>query len=172
MRKKNQLAVVMGSSSDLKIMKPGIDLLHLWKLKVEVKVVSAHRTPDLMQEYAKGAARRGIKLIIAGAGGAAHLPGMLASFCTLPVIGVPIALKTLKGLDSLLSMAQMPQGVPVAVVAIDNSINAALLAIRILALEDASLKKKLRQFEKAQSTKSLKSNRQLKDLLSSGAPRR
>ena len=164
MRKK-QLSVVMGSSSDLKIMKAGIKLLQEWKLKPEVKIVSAHRTPDFMREYAKKAEERGIKLIIAGAGGAAHLPGMLASFCSLPVIGVPISLKKLKGLDSLLSMAQMPQGVPVAVVAIDNSYNAALLAIRILALEDKSLKKKLYQFQKAQKIKSLKSSKQLKDFL-------
>ena len=162
---KKTVAVVMGSTSDLKVMKPAVELLKDWKVSVEVKVVSAHRTPEFMQEYAKQAEERGIQVIIAGAGGAAHLPGMLASLTTLPVIGVPIALKKLKGLDSLLSVAQMPKGVPVATVAIDNSYNAALLALRFLAVKDSSLTKKLKQFQKRQKTKSLKSNKSLKELL-------
>ena len=162
---KNKVAVVMGSPSDLKVMSRGVDLLKEWKVPVEVKVVSAHRTPEFMQEYALKAQERGFQVIIAGAGGSAHLPGMLASLTVLPVIGVPIALKKLKGLDSLLSVAQMPKGVPVATVAIDNSYNAALLAIRLLALKDRSLEKKLKAFNKKQKQKSLKSNQLLKKLL-------
>ena len=161
MPKKKEVAVVMGSASDLKVMKPAIKLLQDWKVPVEVQVVSAHRTPEFMQEYATKALSRGIKVIIAGAGGAAHLPGMLASLSILPVIGVPISLKNLKGLDSLLSIAQMPKGVPVATVAIDNSYNAALLVLRFLAIKNSSLKKKLEQFQKVQKIKSLKSNTSL-----------
>ena len=165
MPREKELAIVMGSASDLKVMKPAIKLLQSWKVPVELKVVSAHRTPEFLQEYALRASARGIKLIIAGAGGAAHLPGMLASLTTLPVIGVPISLKKLKGLDSLLSMVQMPKGVPVATVAIDNSYNAALLALRFLAIKDSSLEKKLHQFQKKQKIKSLESNKSLKDFL-------
>ena len=162
---KSKIAVVMGSPSDLKVMSAGLDLLKEWKVPVEVKVVSAHRTPEFMQEYALKAQERGLQVIIAGAGGAAHLPGMLASLTALPVIGVPIALKKLKGLDSLLSVVQMPKGVPVATVAIDNSYNAVLLAIRILSLKDRALEKKLKTFNKKQKQKSLKSNQLLKKLL-------
>ena len=162
---KSKIAVVMGSPSDLQVMSAGLDLLKEWKVPVEVKVVSAHRTPEFMQEYALKAQERGLQVIIAGAGGAAHLPGMLASLTALPVIGVPIALKKLKGLDSLLSVVQMPKGVPVATVAIDNSYNAALLAIRILSLKDRALEKKLKAFNKKQKQKSLKSNQLLKKLL-------
>lgn len=165
MPRKKEVAVIMGSASDLTVMKPAIAFFRKWKVPIELKVVSAHRTPEFMQDYAVKAQERGIKLIIAGAGGAAHLPGMLASFTTLPVIGVPISLKKLKGLDSLLSIVQMPKGVPVATVAIDNSYNASLLAIRILALNDLGLKRKLRQFQKNQKAQSLKSNKLLKDLL-------
>ena len=162
---KNKVAVVMGSPSDLKVMSDGVELLKEWKIPVEVKIVSAHRTPEFMQDYALKAQSRGIKVIIAGAGGSAHLPGMLASLTVLPVIGVPVALKKLKGLDSLLSVVQMPKGVPVATVAIDNSYNAALLALRFLALEDSALEKKLKAFNKKQKQKSLKSNHLLKKLL-------
>ena len=162
---KAQIAVVMGSLSDLKVLKPGIDLLKEWKLPHEVKILSAHRTAQLMQDYALKAEQRGLKILIAGAGGAAHLPGMIASLTPLPVIGVPVALKPLKGLDSFLSIAQMPKGVPVATVAIDNSFNAALLAIRILALQDPSLAKKLQAFNKKQKKQSLQSGKNLKDLL-------
>lgn len=162
---KNKVAVVMGSPSDLKVMSAGVQLLKEWKIPVEVKVVSAHRTPEFMQEYALRAQEKGIQIIIAGAGGAAHLPGMLASLTVLPVIGVPIALKKLKGLDSLLSVVQMPKGVPVATVAIDNSYNAALLALRFLALKEPSLGKKLKAFNKRQKQKSLKSNQLLKKIL-------
>ena len=155
----------MGSPSDLKVMSAGVNLLKEWKIPIEVKVVSAHRTPKFMQEYALKTQDRGIQVIIAGAGGSAHLPGMLASLTVLPVIGVPVSLKKLKGLDSLLSIVQMPKGVPVATVAIDNSFNAALLAIRFLALKDSSLERKLRAFNKKQKRKSLKSNQMLKKLL-------
>lgn len=159
---KSKVAVVMGSKSDLKVMKDGIDLLKSFKVSLEVKIISAHRTPELMGEYAKKAKDKGLKVIIAGAGGAAHLPGMLASLTPLPVIGVPVALKKLKGLDSLLSVAQMPKGVPVACVAIDNSFNAALLATKILALEDKKLLKKVESFSKKQKQKTLKSGKDLK----------
>jgi len=161
---KKEVAVVMGSASDLKVMKPAITLLQDWNISIEVKVISAHRTPELMQDYAAKASDQGIKVIIAGAGGAAHLPGMLASMTTLPVIGVPVSLKKLKGLDALLSIVQMPKGVPVATVAIDNSYNAGLLAIRLLSVTNRFLEKKLKQFQKKQRIKSLKSNTTLKDL--------
>src|SRR3954466_12468643 len=115
---KPQVAIIMGSQSDLKIMKEAAKILKDFKVPFEMKVVSAHRTPEFMQEYAKSAEERGLKVIIAGAGGAAHLPGMVASFSVLPVIGVPIGVNVLKGLDSLLSIAQMPKGVPVASMAI------------------------------------------------------
>ena len=161
MSKKNKVAVIMGSSSDEKSMKDAITLLKKYKVSVEAKIVSAHRTPHLMKDYAEKAKQKGIKVIIAGAGGAAHLPGMVASFTTLPVIGVPILSKKLKGLDSLLSIVQMPKGVPVATVAIDNSHNAALLALRILSIEDKTLEKKLEQYSKAQKSKSLKSNKSI-----------
>ena len=164
MSEKWKVAVIMGSTSDLKVMKPAIELLQEWKVPVEVKVVSAHRTPEFMQEYAIHALDKGIQVIIAGAGGAAHLPGMVASLSTLPVIGVPISLKKLKGLDSLLSIVQMPKGVPVVSVAIDNSYNAGLLALRILALKNKTLERKLKLFHKRQKIKSLKSNKSLKDL--------
>ena len=164
LKKHPEVAVIMGSLSDLKSMNPAIKLLQKCRVGVEVKVVSAHRTPDFMRQYAKKAAGRGIQLIIAGAGGAAHLPGMTACFTSLPVIGVPIALKHLKGLDSLLSTVQMPKGVPVATVAVDNSFNAALLALRILALKSPMLTKKLRQFQEEQKAQSLKAN-PVKDFL-------
>lgn len=124
----------MGSDSDLPVMKEAASVLRDYGVGYEMKVVSAHRTPEMMQEYGLEAASRGIKVIIAGAGGAAHLPGMIASLTTLPVIGVPVALRKLDGLDSLLSIVQMPKGVPVATVAIDNAHNAGLLAVRILAV--------------------------------------
>lgn len=133
------VGVVMGSASDLAIMQPGADLLEAFEVEHEVKVVSAHRTPMDMLDYAQTAAERGLKVIIAGAGGAAHLPGMLASVTHLPVIGVPVPLVYFDGLDSLLSIVQMPAGVPVATVGVGNSRNAALMAIRILATSDPGL---------------------------------
>ncbi len=133
------VAVVMGSSSDLSVMEGATEMLDRFAVAHEVRVVSAHRTPDDMLAFGHAAAGRGVKVIIAGAGGAAHLPGMLASVTTLPVIGVPVALATLDGLDSLLSIVQMPRGVPVATVAVNGARNAGLLAVRILALGDPPL---------------------------------
>ena len=133
------VGIIMGSVSDMETMADARDLLNEFGVPFELRVVSAHRTPDEMFEYAQTAASRGIRVIIAGAGGAAHLPGMTASKTLLPVIGVPVQSKALSGMDSLLSIAQMPAGVPVATMAIGNSANAALLAVRILALADTSL---------------------------------
>ena|SRR5579884_205992 len=133
------VGIIMGSVSDMETMAGARDMLKELGIPFELRVVSAHRTPVEMFEYAEEAARRGLKVIIAGAGGAAHLPGMTASRTLLPVIGVPVQSKALNGLDSLLSIAQMPRGVPVATVAIGNAANAALLAARILALNDISL---------------------------------
>lgn len=141
-----KVAVIMGSKSDWEHMREAVELLRQFGVDVEVRVVSAHRTPDFMFEYAKSAADRGIEVIIAGAGGAAHLPGMVASLTHLPVIGVPIPSRHLNGLDSLLSIVQMPYGVPVATVAIGNARNAALLALRILGIKYPELAEKIRKF--------------------------
>lgn len=137
------VGVIMGSDSDLPVMQAAIDTLTEFGIAQEVRIVSAHRTPDVMLEYARDAADRGLQVIIAGAGGAAHLPGMTASLTTLPVIGVPIPATQLDGLDALLSIIQMPAGVPVATVGVGNARNAALLAIRILATGDDALRKAL-----------------------------
>ena len=137
------VGVIMGSESDLPTMQAAIDILNEFGVASEVEVVSAHRTPHRMAEYAESAITRGLKVIIAGAGGAAHLPGMTASYTTLPVIGVPVNTRALEGKDSLLSILQMPGGIPVATVAIGNSLNAGLLAIQILALSDQGLAQKL-----------------------------
>ena len=141
-----EVAIIMGSKNDYDYMKPAEEILTKFGVSYEKRVVSAHRTPEFMMEFAKEARGRGVKVIIAAAGGAAHLPGMTASLTTLPVIGVPIPSKNLKGLDSLLSIVQMPFGVPVATVAIDGARNAALLAIRILGLMNDQLNKKLEEF--------------------------
>jgi 5-(carboxyamino)imidazole ribonucleotide mutase len=141
------VAVVMGSSSDLPVMRDAVEVLERFGVPHEVRVVSAHRTPDDMIAYGHGAAARGLRVIIAGAGGAAHLPGMLSSVTTLPVIGVPVALAHLDGLDSLLSIVQMPRGVPVATVAVNGSRNAGLLAVRILAGGDPVLTARMAEFQ-------------------------
>lgn len=141
-----QVGVIMGSDSDWPTMKAACDILDEFEIPYEKKVVSAHRTPDDMAEYGKSARDRGLKVIIAGAGGAAHLPGMTAAHTTLPVIGVPVKTSTLSGLDSLYSIVQMPPGVPVATVAIGKAGNAALLAIRMLSTEDDKLVEKLTQY--------------------------
>lgn len=140
-----KIGVIMGSSSDWETMKHACDILDELQVSYEKKVVSAHRTPDLMFEYAESARERGIQVIIAGAGGAAHLPGMVAAKTTLPVIGVPVQSRALNGLDSLLSIVQMPGGVPVATVAIGKAgaTNAGLLAAQILSITDAELANKL-----------------------------
>ena len=133
------VGVIMGSDSDLPVMQAAIDVLVDFGVPHEVRIVSAHRTPEVMVDYAKQAVDRGLKVIVAGAGGAAHLPGMTASLTPLPVIGVPVPLKQLDGLDSLLSIVQMPGGIPVATVAVGNAKNAGLLAVRILAASDPEL---------------------------------
>lgn len=142
------VGIIMGSDSDLPVMSEATKVLGEFGISVETTIVSAHRTPDRMNEYAKSAAQNGIKVIIAGAGGAAHLPGMVASQTTLPVIGVPIKTSSMDGLDSLLSIAQMPKGIPVATVAVNGATNAGLLALRILALSDEALSKKLEEYKK------------------------
>ncbi len=137
------VGVAMGSDSDLDVMQPAVDVLEDFGVPHEVRVMSAHRRPHEMLDYGTTAAERGLKVIIAGAGGAAHLPGMLASVTSCPVIGVPVPLRQLDGLDSLLSIVQMPRGVPVATVAIGNGQNAGLLAVRILAASDDDLRTRL-----------------------------
>ena len=164
--KKPKVAVIMGSQSDARILQDAVKVLKEYGVPYEAKVVSAHRTPEYMQQYALEAEERGLKVIIAGAGGAAHLPGMVASMTVLPVIGVPVAINKLNGLDSLLSIAQMPKGVPVACSAIDNAHNAGLLAVRMLAMEDSRLRKALHRHHKAMRLKVKKSQSALKSLLS------
>lgn len=151
------VAILMGSASDAEVMEPARTTLKEFGVPCEFKVLSAHRTPDQTLQYAKEAAGRGIEILIAGAGGAAHLAGVLAAKTTLPVIGVPIQSKSLNGLDSLLSIVQMPPGIPVATVAINGSANAALLAIEILALKDKALQKKLDQYRDSMRRKILES---------------
>jgi len=141
------VGVIMGSDSDLATMRAAVEALGEFDVPCEVRVISAHRTPDAMLEYAHGAASRGLRVIIAGAGGAAHLPGMVAAATPLPVIGVPVPLKYLDGLDSLLSIVQMPAGVPVATVAVGNARNAGLLAVRILAASDPGLRQRMEAFQ-------------------------
>ena len=144
------VAIIMGSKSDLPIMQPAADILQVLQVKHSIDIVSAHRTPEYMYEFAKGARDKGIAVIIAGAGGAAHLPGMVASLTDLPVIGVPVESKSLRGVDSLYSIAQMPPGVPVATMAINGAKNAGLYATRILALQDQSLRQRLASWQQAQ----------------------
>ena len=153
--KKPVVGVVMGSNSDWKVMSQACEVLKEFGVPHEAKVVSAHRTPDAMFEYAETAAERGIQVIIAGAGGAAHLPGMLASKTIVPVLGVPVTSRALKGLDSLLSIAQMPKGIPVATFAIGEpgAANAGLFAVSLLANNDEKYAKKLNTFRKKQRAK-------------------
>ena len=146
-----QVGIIMGSDSDLRVMQAAADMLGQLDVPFEMTIVSAHRTPERMMKYAESARERGLKAIIAGAGGAAHLPGMVASMTTLPVIGVPIAVTALQGQDSLLSIVQMPSGIPVATVAIDNAANAALLAAEILAVSDLLLAGRLSAFRDEQT---------------------
>ena len=157
--KKLKVSIVMGSQSDYKTMKLAVKILKNLGVKFETKIISAHRTPNRMFEYASSADKNNIGVIIAGAGGSAHLPGMISALTTIPVLGVPIESKKLKGLDSLLSIAQMPKGIPVGTLAIgeDGAINAALLAASILANSNAVVKKKLKNWRLSQ-TKSVKKN--------------
>lgn len=149
------VGIVMGSDSDYSVMAPATEILVEFQIDYELKVVSAHRTPKHMIAYGESASAKGLRVIIAGAGGAAHLPGMLASVTAIPVIGVPIALAKLDGLDSLLSIVQMPAGVPVATVGIDNAKNAALLAVRILAIGDPKLTGQILEYQNTMSNQSL-----------------
>ena len=151
--KSNKISIVMGSQSDFKTMKLCQKVLKLLKIKFETKIISAHRTPERMYMYAKSAEKNNIAVIIAGAGGSAHLPGMISALTSLPVLGVPIESKKLKGLDSLLSIAQMPKGIPVGTLAIgeDGAINSALLAAAIIAINDDKVKKNLKKWRTSQS---------------------
>lgn len=152
----------MGSDSDWKVMKRAKEILDLFEVPFFAQVLSAHRTPNDLALFAKKSEENGIKIIISGAGGAAHLPGMMAAFTTLPVIGVPINANALNGMDALLSIAQMPEGIPVATVAIDGASNAALLAIRMLALEDPNLATRLKSYQKDLANASRKKTANLK----------
>lgn len=147
MANKINIGIIMGSDSDLPVMSEAAKILEQFDLSYEITVVSAHRTPDKLFNYASTAKERGIKVVIAGAGGSAHLPGMTASMTTLPVIGVPIKTKTMEGIDSVLSIIQMPPGVPVATVAVNAGLNAGLLAVEILAISDAKLDEKLTAYK-------------------------
>tara|TARA_B100001741_G_scaffold184066_1_gene151510 strand:- start:226 stop:720 length:495 start_codon:yes stop_codon:yes gene_type:complete len=152
-KKRPKVGIVMGSQSDYSTMKLAQKVLRLMKINCETKIISAHRTPDRMYKFAKNSEKNGISVIIAGAGGSAHLPGMIAALTSLPVIGVPIESKKLKGLDSLLSIAQMPKGIPVGTVAIgsDGAINAALLAASIISISDKTIRKNLNLWRKKQT---------------------
>ena len=162
MAKEPIVGVVMGSDSDWPTMKEATEMLDQFGIPYEKEVVSAHRTPDLMAEYGISARERGLKIIIAGAGGAAHLPGMLASYTTLPVIGVPVQTSALGGLDSLYSIVQMPNGVPVATVAIGKAKNAGLLAVRMLSMDNEELELKLEQYRQEMADQSIDKSKNLK----------
>ena len=157
-----KVSIVMGSQSDYKTMKLAVKILRIMKIRFETKIISAHRTPNRMFEYASSVEKSNIGVIIAGAGGSAHLPGMISSLTSVPVLGVPIESKKLKGLDSLLSIAQMPKGIPVGTLAIgeDGAINAALLASSIIANNNSFIKKKLKKWRLLQ-TKSVKKKTQI-----------
>ncbi len=162
------VGVVMGSDSDWSVMSDAAEALKQFGIEYEVEVLSAHRTPEKMIEWGKAASTRGVKVIIAGAGGAAHLPGMLASVTTLPVIGVPVSLSQLDGMDSLLSIVQMPAGIPVATVSIGGAKNAGILAARILGTNDAALEKKLIEYGQSLASLVAEKNEQLKAEISRG----
>ena len=156
-----QVGIIMGSDSDLPVMNEAAKILDEFGIGYEIKVLSAHRTPELTAEFASGAHKRGIKVIIAGAGGAAHLPGVTAAYHPLPVIGVPVKSKNLDGMDSLLSIVQMPSGVPVAAVAIGGAKNAGILAVQILATGNDGLLKKLVEYKKKIAEESMKKNEKI-----------
>jgi 5-(carboxyamino)imidazole ribonucleotide mutase len=159
-----KVGILMGSDSDLPIMKESAEILEFFEIPYEISIISAHRTPEKALEYAKTAEERGIEVIIAGAGGAAHLPGVIASLTLVPVIGVPIKSNFLDGLDSLLSIVQMPAGIPVATVAINNAKNAALLAIHILSIKYPELKEKLKKYKEEMKNKVIEKNEKLQTL--------
>ncbi len=156
------VGIIMGSDSDLTVMKDAAEILDYFGVPYEINIVSAHRTPELLADYASKAHERGIKVIIAGAGGAAHLPGMTAAYSPLPVIGVPVKLKSLDGMDSLLSIVQMPAGVPVATVAIDQAKNAGILAVQILSVGDTSLIQKMIDYKSSLKDMVFKKNEALR----------
>ena len=155
------VGIIMGSDSDLNIMNEAAKVLDEFNVKYEVKIISAHRSPNYLTEYTLAAPGRGIKIIIAGAGGAAHLPGVTAAYFPLPVIGVPVKSKSLDGLDSLLSIVQMPGGVPVATVGINQAKNAGLLAVQILSTSDTSLHNKMIAYKKKLEVESINKNKKL-----------
>jgi len=162
--KNPQVGIIMGSSSDLKVMKDAADVLKELGIEFEITVVSAHRTPERMFDYAKGAAERGLKVIIAGAGGAAHLPGMVASLTPLPVIGVPIkSSNSLDGWDSILSILQMPNGVPVATVALNAAKNAGILAAQIIGSSDKEVLKRMTAYKENMKAKVMDSKDEVED---------
>jgi 5-(carboxyamino)imidazole ribonucleotide mutase len=157
-----QIGIIMGSKSDLTVMQSAIDILNEFNIEIEVDIVSAHRTPKKMFEYSENAKKRGIKVIIAGAGGAAHLPGMVASITTIPVIGVPVkSSNSLDGWDSILSILQMPNGVPVATVALNAAKNAGILAAQIIALSDKGVDNKIEQYKNTLEKKVIDSSKTL-----------
>lgn len=157
------VGIIMGSDSDLPKMQAAADMLDALGVGYEIDIVSAHRTPDKLHDYASTAEERGLRVIIAGAGGAAHLPGMAAALSVLPVIGVPISATRLQGVDAILSIAQMPAGVPVATVAIDNAANAAILAVQMLGTGDAALRERLRDYKAEMRDKVLEKSSKLRD---------
>ncbi len=159
-----KIGIIMGSDSDLPVMKEASDILTELGLEAEVTVVSAHRTPERLFNYAESAADRGIEVIIAGAGGAAHLPGMIASISPLPVIGVPVKSKTMSGLDSLYSIVQMPPGVPVATVAINGAKNAGILAAQIIGVYDLEVRKKVIDFKQNMEDSVMEKAKRLEDI--------
>ena len=161
---KPTIGIIMGSDSDLPVMQEAANICKLFGISYEIKVISAHRTPHYAAKYSQGASKRGLKVIIAGAGEAAHLAGVTASMTTLPVIGVPIHSKTLDGLDSLLSTVQMPPGVPVATVGVGAAKNAGLLAVQILAAGSKQLSKKMLEYKKKLASESMKKNEKLKKI--------
>ncbi len=159
-----KVGILMGSDSDLPVMKDAVELLESFEIPCEVSIISAHRTPEKAFEYARTAEERGLEVIIAGAGGSAHLPGVIAGLTTIPVIGVPIKSKSLKGLDSLLSIVQMPAGVPVATVGINNAKNAGLLAVHILSIKYPEIREKLKAYRKNMKNKVIEKNERLQNL--------
>lgn len=163
MSKKIQVGIIMGSASDMEVMQAASDALKIFGIEHEVSIVSAHRTPERMFEYASTAAKKGLKVIIAGAGGAAHLPGMVASLTPLPVIGVPVkSSNSIDGWDSLLSIVQMPNGVPVATVAVNAAQNAGILAAQIIGCQQTKVLKKVEEFKKGLKNKVLEAEKKMK----------
>lgn len=160
-----KVAVVMGSVSDLEVVKPAVNIIKKFGVETEVRVISAHRTPEEAKEFAVGAFERGVEVIICAAGKAAHLGGVIASFTPLPVIGLPVKSSTMDGLDSLLSMVQMPSGIPVATVAINGGLNAGLLAIQILSVKYPSLMKKMQDYKTNLAEKTILDDKKLQEEL-------